>query len=304
MAIRAEEIGSRQTHSLEPISRQVPTVVLRGKVVAEGNTVAWQAEFPEERNYEGLALVVPGYRGTSEAYEAFCQKLPQRGYSSLRYGAARKGNPTHPQRLHVETLKAIASDLDNRAAEIRRKVPNGASLDLDRQLLLPHSMGGLAAPGYASSRPGSVEAIVNLAAVGYHPMQADELLSGVLRGGFGSLVHEGLPAVRRGHVKVNPRLVLSSLYHAYSHPSQTLGEGVSCLTGNVLHTTKRLQEAGVAIGYIAFEHDILVPPHEETRQHVSEYEVMLGAGHLAPQCKPDEVAAEVISMHERLVDIF
>lgn len=324
MAIRAESLG--QQHSIMPDVLAVPSdeshdhprksggvfindpdqpsFLLSGKVLVGGDVVEWTAEFPENLAYEGIAHFLNGFGATERSSHSFRHAAAEAGYATVTSDTARKdgkgfaSRAQHPQQLHFDTLCAVSLGIEACRSEIRRKAPNGKDIDLNRKLLLPHSMAGLAATHFAEKEPNSVDAIINLATVGYGTTSLNQMARNVPRGIIPCVIHELLPAMRSGDIEFSLTHLIEEIRYFCSDVTRPVFEGLSCLRGDVRPAAERLQRLGVGILYLAFEHDILVSPDPKVAKYVDIHGIMAGAGHFAPQRKARKVMEEVVPMHK------
>lgn len=277
--------------------------LVHGAVKAGSDTIRWSAQFPQQLRYDGIAMVLPGYGGIKQTSRGLREAMVEQGVPTVTYEPARRHHGPwwrgflHPQQLHVQAIEAITDDLRANPV-IRRSMPNGSVIDVGRQVLLPHSMGGLAAAYYAERHPDTVEHIVNLAAVGYgHPTVHD--IVRIPLGLAASVRHEFVRGVMNGNLECSVRNLRDII--RYYVRLQAVFEAMSCLREDIRPTISRLKDRGKKVGYIAFAHDILVPPHPEVADGLDHHEVLPGSGHLAPQIKARRVAAAILDIHEKFV---
>lgn len=277
-----------------------PSHLIQGAVAVGDEKVDWTLEIPEDLRYDGLAEFVPGYLGIKQSSRKPRNALSDNGIAALSYSPARNGGESRlasfkdPQELHVRTLGAIATDLRDRSAEISSKVPNGNKVNLDKKLLVLHSMGGLAGPRYAVQEMDAVHQIHGYATVGFgHPALA-ELALDLPKGMAGSIKHELLPAFKNGALEINLRNVRDIV--KYYARLRVIFEGLSCLNGDVTDEVSKLADNGIPYYYHGFGKDILVRPVPAIADFVTSFSVMEQYGHLAPQVKSGKTAAKVTEL--------
>lgn len=298
-----EDIGGEVLPPHEPLERhfdQDQPQMAHGRVVAGQDIVDWTAEFPENPVYDGLAMIVPGYLGVKQSSRSPRHALYENDIACVSYSPARVGEKVwydgydDPQAVHAETLLAIAYDLRARRQDIIRQAPYAEQIDFDRKLLVPHSMGGLAAPRYALMEPGAVDAIHGLATVGFGHPTLPELAIDIPKGVAGSIRHELLPALLGGHIEINLRNARD--VNRYYSRLRFIFEGLSCLNHRTEGEVARLDELGISYHYLGFGRDILVRPTNDIADHVASLTVMDKYGHLAPQVKADKVAKHIAGL--------
>lgn len=309
MALRAEDLTltspemgeTAEIMPLHPHHEGVfisETQIVRGSIKVGDSQVDWAAEIPDNPAYDGVWQFASGFGANMQSSEAFQHAAARAGNMTVVYGPARRDHARfwqraqNPQKLHVMTLEAIADSLaDNE--EIKAKAPD---INVNKKLMVSHSMGGLAIAGYAKENPKKVDALFNLAAVGYGQPTMGSLLRHVPAGLVASLWHELLPALQDGHIAATPKNAVNELRYFIEDLSRPFLEGASCLRQDVRPTVKKLGQTGISSFYLAFAHDILVPADPSIAKHVDVHRTLPRAGHLAPQCKPEAVVAEMTDM--------
>jgi len=277
-----------------PLAKKQLTVVLEGFAHADRFDVHWTAEFPENLAYNGLVHFINGFGATEASSGAYREASAQAGFATVTHEPVRKDNGRlvtrvrDPQRVHAQSMVAVAADLRQRS-DIRKKAPNGSKIERDRKILKPHSMGGLAAAQYAELEPDVVEMIYNYATCGFGPPTIAQVLRNLPSGAIGTLQHEIIPAIWNGNIRLSLRSAKKEAEYFLSDVSRPICEGRSCVNESVLERTERLRARGVLIAWLGFEYDFLVPPTPDIAKYVDLYRVMRGAGHMAPQRKPQEV---------------
>ena len=277
-----------------------PTYLAQGQVNLGQTTIQYTGEFPEERVYDGWASIQPGFGGYKRTSRALRHAMAEAGIATITYGPARDDDYnlwtrlTNSQEAHTRTLEAIAEAIpDNQV--IRRTMPGGQDIDFDQQLLVPHSMGGLAAAPYAEKHPSKVDAIINLGSAGYGSPTLAQLAQTV-PGGIGRAIwNELIPGLRSAEISIRPINVARVVHYYARNPARTIGEMVACLKTDVRPSAQKLGEQGVKSAFIAFEHDCLIPPNNSIADNVEHYRVMPDSGHLAPQLKAQQVAQTVMA---------
>jgi hypothetical protein len=273
-----------------------PTKLFHGNIEMGADAVKWTLEIPEDIIYEGIAIFSPGYLAIKQSSRSIRHALAQQGISALTYSPARRDGESwwvsaeDPQKIHAETQRAIGKDLRQRS-DIKNSAPNSSRIDLNRKILIAHSMGGLAATRFAQMEPGNIEMIVGLAACGFgHPTLA-ELATDIPGGILNSLKHELIPAIQRGNIAVNLRNI-KDLINYYTH-MRVAFEGISCVFDDVREDVAKLDDKGIPYFYEAYQHDILVRPDKSVAKYVRSHEIVANAGHLQPQKRPERVAHRI-----------
>lgn len=278
------------------------THLVQGNVPVGRDLVKWTLEVPEEPRYDGIGLIIPGFLGIKQSSRNLRNALAQEGISSVSYSPPRDGEEPvsdtflDPQGLHAKALGSITDNLQERQGVIKRFVPGGNKLDFDKYLLLPHSMGGLAAPRHALTMPSGIHAIYGLATTGFGNPTLGQLLVDIPRKGKDSVIHEIIPAAKSGAIELNWRNF--SDVTRYVNRLRFIFEGISCITTdgrhNVSEDVGRLEDRGVPYIYNAFGRDMLVRPDEEkVGAVVTRFILMEKYGHLAPQAKAEKVAKQI-----------
>lgn len=262
------------------------TVVIPGAIKIEDQIVRYNLEVPESVAYNGIVGFVSGLGGFERTSVGMRKAMAQLGFATFNYEPARSGgDPCDPQQLHADTTMGIFADIGSRL-DIRKQAPNPKGLEFDRQLVVAYSMGGLAA-----ARCNGMEALINVAALGYGSPPLRQRIESVPNGLSNCLRSEVIALLGNGHIGPN----IPTLRHAFNYflRWQTLPEVVSCVTSSVEAEVARLREDGVLVGYEAYERDIVVPPNAHIDTLVDKYKVVVGLGHMAPVTHPEKAAVEV-----------
>lgn len=288
------EIGAQPEPMLEAVHDPGQIFKFAGEVTIGRSPVSWQAAVPENRIYDGWGMIVPGFSGVGCSSEAPGTGHVNEGMPTVVFNPARKSQKSFMedladgQAIHVATIKAVFAAVKEIEPTIKRTIPDSNNLDSGRQVLVPHSMGGLAATRYALGETGSTEAILHKASCGFgHPTLA-ELAMDVPKGALAGLIYELVPSLSRGDIKLT--MANARQFIEYFRHLQVLAEAVSCLTDNSRGGTQQLMEAGVYVDYEAYQHDVLVRPDPGIAQFVHGHRIMPRAGHLAPIRKARHVA--------------
>ncbi len=293
------EYGHHDAPELVSAPEKLETFLAHGAVVVDNDIVRWTLEIPPNEHlvYNGLAVFCPGYMGIKRSSRLPRNALAQAGLATLSISPAREGCEsmqeciTDPQKLHVDALLAVADDLRENRFRLAQTLPGFRAIDIDRKLMVPHSMSGLSVPRYALKETSAVEAIYGLATVGLGGPKLEHLAVDIPRGLLGSFKHEVVPAIKLG--VVHPSLGNLREFGRYALRLRTLFEGLSCLNHNAVDDVQELADKGIPYHYEAYERDILVRPNPHLADIVNDYELIEGYGHLAPQVKAPSVAGRI-----------
>lgn len=286
-------------------SEHNPTYLITDRVISGAGPVEWTLEIPENLAYDGVVHFINGFGATKESSRPFRKAAAQAGYATVTCETARKdGQPVtarafHPQALHLDTIYAVSQGMRAHRDGIRKNVPNGKTIDLDRKFLAPHSMGGLSATNFASKEPDSVDIIMNLATVGYGTTTLRNIARNLPNGLLPALKHEIIPAMQNGDLEVSPKHFWSEIKYFLTDTTRPVFEGLSCLRTDVRTEVAVLRSLGKGVLYLAFDHDILVAPDPSVADYVDIHKIMPNAGHLAPQRKAGKVMEEVVALHNQ-----
>ena len=259
--------------------------IFEGQVLVGPNRVDWRLDLPENRQYDGMATFVPGYSGIHGSSTRPQTALAAEGIATVTYSPARINDDswwesaTNPQGLHVRAMRAVQANVRDRL-DIRRATPEATNFDHTKQLLITHSMGGLAAAHFADEEPGSVDAILHLAACGFGSPTLGNLILDVPKGALLGVRHELLPSLLGGEIE--PTIKNLRDMCNYFRRVQAIFEAHSCLREDVRPLTEKARAAGIFVAYQAYEFDILVRPNPDVADHVDHHEVMARTGHLGP----------------------
>lgn len=268
------------------------TVKLHGYVRVEGGkeAVPWTAEFPEQIAYNGLTLLIPGYGGIKRSSRDERHANALMGRPTISYDPARISgnvieNLTNSQGLHTRTAEAVISAVQDKVTH-DRSIPSRRQLDAERVVASVHSMGGFAGTEIGLAHSGQVESVIYKGAAGFWPLSLLDM--NPLR-----LAQSVNKYVASGQIEPNVRNLYRIIRYYTRDPSRSIGEAMTCLTSDISDRIAQLEDLGVSSGYLAFEHDELVPSHkaqEKTKGVVGHFAMMHGMGHLAPQSHPKETA--------------
>jgi len=272
------------------------TVLFSGKVAVGSDVVDWKLELPEHLRYPGVVGISPGYLAIENTSRPLREALAQQGVATFSYDPARKDSwwlsMCDPQALHAATQEAIFADLKERT-DIKNG-PNGDRLDLERRILLAHSMGGFAATMFAKMQPGTIEFIYGCATTGFGHPTIPELTHDIPLGMISGIKHELLPTLFSGNISVNIKTAKEFINY-YRH-MRVVFEGLSCVFQDTREDVALLSDLGIDYHYEAYEHDILVRADESVADHVKSHKIIPKAGHLHPQKRPERVAERIIAL--------
>lgn len=276
---------------------QQRTFTMQEQIILYGKSIDITLEVPERPVTDAVAYIIPGFGGIKATSDPLRNELAKRGIATVSYSPGRQGatflsDLLRPQDLHTETIETVGQKVASNMTRYAKRLPAATGLDPFRKIMIPHSMGGLPVAQHAAEHPEFIEAIVNLAAAGYGSPKLGMLASDVPRGFIGGIWHELQPFSKQ-HSKSEARQLAAAVLHYYgSNLTRTLGEVQSCLTSDVRPLVKDL---GVRTAYLAFKHDILIPPSEEAVLGVVDmYYQFDNMGHLGPQVKPAPIAKKII----------
>jgi pimeloyl-ACP methyl ester carboxylesterase len=289
--------------SEEVAAEMMETVRAHGIVEAAGDSVIYTVEAPESPKYEGVGVIVPGFGGFKRTSRDLRHELALEGLTTVSFTPVRHDRQpvwtrlADSQSAHVETLGAVLADLPINK-DVMVQLPRQ---DWRRHVLLPHSMGNLAAARYAEVDSGAqTEGIVSLAGVGLGSPSVLQLLETVPKGLPRALATELLPFLLARKVEITPRNVWRIIHYYASNPARTAGEMYACLSTDIRPTIHQLGAKGVTSAFISFEHDALIPPNPYIGNVVDYYTEMPDAGHMAPQLKAQRVARTIIGTLDAL----
>lgn len=271
--------------------------LITDRVEIGGAILKWTIQFPEELRYPGIIRIVNGFGGFKATSRGLREALVSLGYTACTEEPVRiKDVPSiddllDPQAAHVSTHREVGRAL--RSNPSFKKMPNAKELDLDRTIWLPHSMGGLSVARFADEKPDEAEAIINLMAAGYGSPTFYQIAKTLPRGIPAGIANELIPYLQSGYIDPDIENLRCIIGYYLKNPLRTAGEAWSCLHEDVRDRAKRLQKSGILLGYLAGEHDCLVPPDVSVAAYVDYHKVIKGMGHLGPQLKPNVVAANV-----------
>lgn len=276
----------------------LPTTLIHGEVKVGRSQSIFTLEIPVEPTYDGVAIWTPGYLGIKPSSSEPRKEVAASNIAVLSYSPVRRGRNIwedcgDPQRAHAETIQAIDVQLQDIQPQIDR-IAGKNKVDVNKKLLLAHSMGLLAASRYASMEPGKIDMVMGLGGVGLgHPLPS-EIGIDLVKGLPALIKYELVPALRERHIKVNLRN-LRDFVDYYSH-LRIMFEGLSCLRDDIREDMSVLKDRGIASAYLGFQYDVLVRPDEQIGEHVDNFRIMENAGHLAPIIKAKKVADHITEL--------
>jgi hypothetical protein len=280
--------------------------LIHGAAPVEGGatTVTYSFSVPEDIAVQTVAIGINGFGAFKRTAREFRNKLAMNeGVPAISYDPLRRSAPGHkllhaldPQRLHVNTITAIANHL-----ETRRDLPRHV-----RQLaheapytLIPHSMGELPAVRWLEQDENADKTalIIHLGALGISPLKPRE----IIRRTTDVLVNDVLPALATNEYGNSPVMVRRAIRYFLSNPAQTAAEIMSCLAADTSQSVRALADMGVPQAIVAMENDDFFYP-DEIQTHVGNIvdEIVIIEGrHTAPQRQPTAVAKAVGSIIRR-----
>lgn len=274
----------------------------QGEVEVGRDNVVWTLEVPENLVYQGLVIFVPGYSGIKGSSRGPRAAMAAEGYATATYSPSRHGSSWYetaqnPQILHSKTVRAIGKSVAEHEGLLAH-APHIQAIGDGKKILLAHSMGGLGATEYGIHNPDDVDAIFKLAAVGYGHPTLKELIQDIPTKAHLGLWHELIPSLRKGDIAPNLRNVRDMI--RYFGGVRAILEGSSCLRHDSRDDIGTLREAGIFIGYQAYQYDILVRADSSVADHVDHHSVMENAGHLAPIYKSERVARQIADVLQNI----
>lgn len=274
------------------------TTLIHGEVKVGRSQSRFTLELPADPAYDGIAIWTPGYLGIKQSSRQPRNAVAANNIAVLSYSPVRRGRNIwedcgDPQKAHAETIQAIDVQLQDLQPQIDQLV-GPKKVDVNKKLLLAHSMGLLAASRYANMEPGKIDMLIGLGGVGLgHPLPS-EIGIDMFKGLPTLVKYELIPAIKEQHIKINMRN-LREFVDYYSH-LRILFEGLNCLRDDIREDMSGLKDRGIASAYLAFQHDVLVRPDQQIGDHVDTFRIMENAGHLAPIIKAKKVAGHITSL--------
>lgn len=271
---------------------QMPTTFIHGEVNVGRSQSKFTLEIPSDPAYDGIAIWTPGYLGIKQSSSEPRKEVAASNIAVLSYSPVRRGRNiwedcSDPQKAHAETIQAIDVQLQDLRPRIDR-LTGGKKIDVNKKLLLAHSMGLLAASRYAKMESGKIDMVMGLGGVGLgHPLPS-EIGIDLVKGLPALVKYELIPALKERHIKVNLRN-LRDFVDYYSH-LRIMFEGLSCLQDDIREDMSGLKDRGISSAYLGFQYDVLVRPDQQIGDHVDAFQIMKNAGHLAPIIKAKKVA--------------
>lgn len=269
-------------HAIHPQEEGVFSTMatLHGQVRVLGCNVEFTRESPLDQLIEEKVLIVPGFGGFKRTSRGLRGAFAEAGYDATSYSPVRRDRQSrrdqlvYPQQVHVETIRMLSQEILEEPDE--------------KLTLVAHSMGGLAAVGYAKNHPDKVNNLLLVGSAGFHSPRLLQLASSLPRGLAGSLRHEFIPMIRQKAVDATPLNAWRAAYHYLANPTRTAGEAISCISQDVRDDVRELSEQGVRTIFLGLEYDMLVPVPDTAV--CDESAILPRAGHIAPQVKADRIA--------------
>lgn len=290
-------------------SDAIPFTVVDGCALVRGKIARYKGAFPEQRQLEGVALLISGCGGDMKSSEDLMAWLASNGIANLIYDPLRDSNATvkenlfDPQLLHAQTVDAIFSDL--RANTIlQSSIPDSSTLDYDTRLLLPNSMGGLAAVRYLislnpSEQKNTNHSIIFLQSVGFASPTPRKLVDAAPTNAVNCVRSEIFPYLLDEGLTGIPKKLGRLAFFYGRRPDRTAGELASCVTNDITAKVRDLGKAGVRSAFLISAGDLFVPKPDV--QGVVDIEAVLHErGHFAAQLHASDTALAVLAVAQQL----
>ncbi len=290
-------------------SGDIPFKVVDGSALVRGKIARYKGAFPEQRMLEGIAILISGCGGDMESSEDLMAWLASNGIANLIYDPLRDSNATvrenvfDPQLLHAQTVEAIFTDL-RASTSLQSSIPDGSTLDYDTRLLLPNSMGGLAAVRYLTSLSPSEQrdtkhSIIFLQSVGFASPTPRKLVGAAPVNILDCVINEALPYFTDdGLTGIAKKLGRLAFFYG-RRPDRTAGELASCVTNDITAKVRALGEAGVRSAFLMSATDLLVP-NPEVQGVVNIVAFLHGRGHFASQVHAPDTALAILAVAQQL----
>jgi pimeloyl-ACP methyl ester carboxylesterase len=250
-----------------------------------------------------IHLIDPGLGGFKSTSRRLGNNLAEEGCLSVRFGPGRKGDAWDdvfdPQKLHAETLAAIADDLPNN--EQLKDIPGYDKIDFSKLAIVAHSMAGLSATRYALKHPDDVALIHYIETVG---MEEAAVQLGFISRLRPTILEAILPAII-DQSESSVMFGLRALSYYFRNPKRSIGEAASCMRAKITDDVIALGHLGVKRSLILGGKDKLIPakPSFEGAGHLVDYcEVIASIGHFGPQEQPELVAERVAFITRHLLE--
>lgn len=291
-AYQAARTNPTEQPQLEAVFDPGQIYLSNGSLQVGRNLIEWELAVPENLSQPKAAGFVPGYLGIfgsslRPALAAAHEGIPTFRYTPGRKGKSRWEDARHPQRLHVHTLEQLTDHLAT--TELERDIPNISEVEFDEWILLAHSMGLITALLFAKKHPELVKAVMGYAGCGLGHPRLLQVGPSALKGALPGIHHEIRPSLSEGDIELTRDNAEDMIEYAAPLP-RLVAEGLSCTFLDLRHVARDVQKANVPVGQQVYEFDSLIPPDPRMAQYVSYFEILRGAGHMAPLRKSAYVA--------------
>jgi hypothetical protein len=276
---------------------QIPTRELYGTELIGRGAVRYTLEIPEQVIDPVPMGIINGYMGIESAYE------------QLRHYIASNGKPAFTVQPH-RTQAGFASLHRKHIATPHRLLSQGVwgsmrniqnrndvdAIDTDQFDLSGHSMGGFVSAYLATheDKHEHIRSVIFNASAGLEPHTVLEFLKYRIPR---FLARELRPAIQNGLLNVDDgNAIKEEIEYIFRHPLRTLGEGLSVGSCNIQKRVILMGELGIKTAMLGYPADEMTPidkalEHSGHLVDLAKVFPYTKAGHLAPQCYPEEVGA-------------
>ncbi|WP_051180132.1 alpha/beta fold hydrolase [Nocardia concava] len=267
----------------------ITPITLRG---AAGKLAGWQIEPPAERR--GTVLLVPGFTGSKEDFEAVLPLLAEAGYRAFAYDQRGQWQSEGPDEVSGYTMADFVGDLQGVVDQISPDEPIH---------LVGHSFGGYVSRVAVVERPGRFRSFTLLASgpssvedINFPPPQ---LVAQMVEAGGQELIWQQMSTAmfEAGQQPSPARMEFLHQRILQTKKANILGI-LGCMTEPPLKDPSALRDSGVPL-LVAYgdTNDLWAPEVHEAfaKQLGAQTVVFHGSGHVPNEDVPEQVSAALVN---------
>ncbi len=254
-----------------------------------GSTIKYRDD--TDLNTSTPVILKGGLGASAELYDECTDWLADLGWLVVNCGAPRTQDAVHalaPRNLH----DALRLQSQATWSVARSMIVEGYT---DQVTLVGHSMGGAVVVDTATHHPETIASVLLIASIGFGHSKREATIN------FGKLgLFDIAPELIARALHGDTTIASQALHHTAHNPAQFVLECIGAMGSTVEERVVTLQEQGIPVDTLWFEHDLLFPKKFSQRASklARSSEIVPNVGHGALQLNPSYAA---LAIHNALM---